>query len=442
MFEMDTLLYQGNSNDFINLVIMGDGFTASQIPSFNAQAIVFKDYFLGMKPFLYYNNYFNIFTIKVISAETGIKHPNTASDCTNLPISNPNNYFGTTFDFGGIHRLPVPLLEDKVAQVLADHFPDYDQAIIMANSPEYGGSGGPVSVTTLNSASKEISIHELGHSFGQLADEYWSGIQFAHECANMTADNNPATIRWKPWLTSGTGIGINQFTGFNWFKPTNNTCKMQLLNVPFCAVCEEAIIERIHSLVLPIRTFSPDASALVQLTNSQTFKLDLIKPIPNTLKTFWRLNSQPFALNQDSVKLVSGLLNSGVYTLQVDVTDTTAQVRTPSHGSVHFQSILWTISNTNTGIQIQKAEGQKMELLVFPNPGREEVSIQYTATQFENPSLFLYSADGKLLKQAEMKTRGENANSTAFKTRDLPAGIYRFDVVNGPFRHSVNWVKE
>lgn len=442
LFETDTLLYQGSSEQYINLVVMGDGFTASQIPNFNAQASSLINYLFNTVPFSHYKKYFNVFTIQVVSDESGIKHPGTAFDCTGLPVSNPTNYFSTTFDYAGIHRLLAPDNSVQVLEVISSHFPDFDQGIILANSTEYGGSGGSISVTSLNSASREIMIHELGHSFGLLADEYWAGMQYAHECANMTANNNPATIRWKPWLTSGTGISINQFTGFNWYKPTELACKMELLNTPFCAVCKEALIERIHSLVWPVRAFSPDTTATLQLNSDQVLKLDLIKPSPNTLKTTWKLDGQLVSLNNDSIKLLHTQLGNGLHTVVADVIDTTSLVRTSGHVTAHIQRVVWTINRLATGIAIEQTATNSLDLQIYPNPGRDRLTIRCAHTTSRNPYIMIYTTDGKKVAKIDLKPVPGTEEHFSMETHTIAAGLYRVHLVDGAFHHLVTWNKE
>jgi len=108
-FKVYTLQFYGDISKFINIVILGDGYTANQLDTFIFDAKKLSNYLFSQSPWSNYNNYFNVFAIKVISQETGTKHPNTAPDCGNsVPITNPNTYFGCTFDSNSIHRLVVP----------------------------------------------------------------------------------------------------------------------------------------------------------------------------------------------------------------------------------------------------------------------------------------------------------------------------------------------
>ena len=54
----------------------------------------------------------------------------------------------------------------------ARNVPTYDYIFVMVNDTTYGGSGGVVSTFSVNELAGEIGLHEFGHSFAGLADEY------------------------------------------------------------------------------------------------------------------------------------------------------------------------------------------------------------------------------------------------------------------------------
>jgi hypothetical protein len=351
-FDIDTLQYFGRSADYINLVILGDGYTADQLLQYSVNARTFTNYLFNQPPYNAYKNYFNVFAIQVISAESGVKHPNTAPDCNyyGVPESNPGNFFGTTFDYGGLHRLVTPTSYNKVGAVLASHIPDYDQVVLLANTTYYGGSGGAYATATLHGQSNEIALHEIGHSFAGLADEYWAGYPYAFERPNLTQESDSTRVKWKNWITPNTGIGVHRHSDTFWYKPTKGACKMELLDKKFCAVCTEATIERIHTLLSPIRAFTPDtAGAILTTPSSPNFFVSLknILTSPNTLKSTWQLNGAPVPGSRDSVEIVPGKLKEGLNNLSVSVIDTTLQTRSDSHPIDHRYTVSWTLNHTS-----------------------------------------------------------------------------------------------
>jgi hypothetical protein len=443
-FDVDTLSYQGNTGQFINVVILGDGYTSAQINTFITDANSFKNYFFNKAPFSNYKNYFNVFIVKTPSNESGVKHPRTASDCPPVathPQSNPDNYFGSTFDAYGIHRLVVPMNTAAISSVLSNNFPNYDQVFILANSTFYGGSGGAYATATLNSSSGEIAVHEIGHSFANLADEYWAGAQYAAEKPNMTQNNDPLTIKWKNWLTTGTDIGIYQFPGQPWYKPANGNCEMEVLDKQFCNVCSETIIERIHQLVNPIKSYSPVSSS-VNITSSLYFSLRLIKPIPNTLKTEWILNGNTIQTNSDSVLINPVSLNTGSNSLSVKLLDTTLLTRSSTHSTTHLYTTNWAIEKTTVGIQSVSSSNEHLIIRLFPNPASHLLNILFKTDTPADIKINIVAANGRIMEKMNRKKWLSTENAATVDLSNYPVGIYFVEFKTSGFTHMEKFIKE
>lgn len=432
VFDVDTLQYNGSPNTYINLVIVGDGYTAAQIPTFITNSTSFKNYFFTVPPFNNYQAYFNVFIIKVPSSQTGVKHPNTASDCagSGVPVSNPTNYFGTTFDYAGIHRLVVPTNNAALSSVLSTNFPNYDQVFILANSTYYGGSGGAYATATLNGSSNEIAAHEIGHSFATLADEYWAGPQYAAEKANMTQDNNPATVKWKAWLNAGTGIGIYSHPGTTWYKP-HQSCKMQFLGQPFCSVCKETLIERIHALVNPILSHAPASSSVsVSSGFNYTFSINTINPNPNTLKREWRRNSTLIATNVNSVVVAGSSFPVGSSTLTAKVVDTTTLSRSTTHPTTHIYTVTWNITRASLVAPPASSEARRnhIKLSLYPNPADDHLNIVYSLDESSRVQIDILSIDGRNVLQVQPGQIQQGTREVHADLSRLAAGTYLVQV--------------
>lgn len=349
-FSVDTILYNGNPNKYINLVFMGDGFQSGQLSSYIAKVNTLSNYLLSISPYAEYKNYFNVFAIMVPSIGSGTDHPGTATDVIEpaFPVANVNTYFNSTFDYYSIHRLLVPQNFSGINTVLINSFPFYDQSLMLVNSVEYGGSGGGTATTSLQASAYDILIHEMGHSFANLADEYYAGDFYAAEKTNMTQQTNPTLVKWKNWIGYG-GVGVYQHCcGGNsglWYKPTNNSCKMEALVNPFCPVCKEAIVEKIHqSFGTTINSYQPNQSTIPFCSQPIKFKVSLIQPISNTLRIKWELNGNNIAMNIDSVTITPGQLNVGNNNLSAQVLDTTALTRDSLHTINHTYTVSWTVN--------------------------------------------------------------------------------------------------
>src|SRR5687768_7333772 len=110
-FPTDTVVKKGPLNKRINFVYLSDGYVLGELTTFSTDVTTINNKLFITTPFKEYINYFNVFQVKVPSAESGAKHAHTASDCPDVsvqPIYDPKNYFGSRFDYGGIHRLLVP----------------------------------------------------------------------------------------------------------------------------------------------------------------------------------------------------------------------------------------------------------------------------------------------------------------------------------------------
>ncbi|MCA0231057.1 MAG: M64 family metallopeptidase [Bacteroidetes bacterium] len=349
-FPTESLLNNGDRSKLINIVVLGDGYTAAQQDQFRTDAQNITNYLFSVTPFKEYKNYFNVDIVKVPSNQSGAKHPATATDVNEpvIPASNPDNYFGSTFDYANIHRLLVPTKYAAISSVLASNFPDYDQVLIIVNSTEYGGSGGAYATTSINASAFEIAVHELGHSFSALSDEYWAGDVYARESANMTQQTNPSLVKWKNWYGINS-VGIFQHgTSGNqalWYRPHQN-CKMRFLGVNFCSVCREAIVEQIHNLASPITSFSPANSATLTANSNLTFALSTLKPVPNTLEITWTLNGNSLITNSDTYLLNTSNLASGNNTLVAKVIDKTTLSKSDTHPTTHQYLVSWNIQYT------------------------------------------------------------------------------------------------
>ena len=436
LFKMDTLQFKGDTDKYINVVIMGDGYTATEQEIFIQDARSIFNTIYGQPPWSNYLNYFNAFAIRVISEQSGAKHPNTASDCNSasphVPVSSPHTYFDSSFDSYDIHRLVIPNNVSNIVQVLSSHFPNYDQVLIIANSSFYGGSGGAFATSTKESMSSEIMAHEMGHSFGYLADEYYVGDQYSREQPNMTQQTDPSLIKWKNWMKTNQ-VGIFQHccggNSAQWYKPHEN-CKMQFLGRPFCSVCSETIIERIHQLVNPVVSYLPLSSTVNSPERLLDFKLTgLMKPMPNTLKITWELDGKMINSNMDSVKIDQSLLSGGIHTLNCMVADTSTLVRLDSHRTDHFSLVSWTIHKTPTNIRLGSTDNQ-VAFSVFPNPSKEFLTISIEMDKRAELAIHIISAEGKMIRQVSKKAWVNGTISKTISIADLPPGAYilRFNV--------------
>lgn len=411
VFDVDTIQYNGSSDTLINVVFLGDGYTADQLDKFVTDAKNTSEVLFTEVPFANYKNYFNVFLIKVPSNVTG-----AAAD----PDSLIDNYFGSTYNaYFDIERLLVPMRSSKISNVLAHNFPNYDQVLMIVNDNKYGGSGGWVATFSTNSSAFEICLHELGHSFSKLADEYWAGEQYSREAINMTQQTDTSLVKWKNWY-GDFEIGLFPHSESpEWYRPHQN-CKMRYLGRDFCAVCRQGIIEKVYSLVSPLISYSPNSPELVPLEFPVSFELELIEPDPNSLKMEWYLNGQNLNTNSDSLILEGKALHAGKNNLSVTVEDTTTMLRADESQTIQLTTINWGIENNITGLKELQYISNKMELSIYPNPFAERLHISIDQTELKEIKIDLVDISGRVRHKQALSTSGVNTLTTS----NLEAGNY------------------
>ena len=435
VFDKETIKKASDDNDKrINLVILSEGYTISELAKFKTDAINFTNAMFNESPFKEYANYFNVHIVKVISNDSGSDHPGNAIDVAEpyngLPTKFVDTYFNATYDAYGTHRLLYYEIDGnaanntqaKIYAVLAANFPTYDQALILVNSAEYGGSGGEFPMAYSGSWGAKVIIHELGHSLFNLKDEYYPGDALAAEAINMTKETNPNLIRWKNWLTTN-GVGIYQYTCTtgnctDWYKPHEN-CIMEKIDKPFCSVCKEGIIEKIHSMISPIDAYSPVSNTVTSPSFPLEFQLNLVKPIPNTLKSKWTLNTVDFAADVDAVSVLETDLNIGINTLTVAVNDETSLLKVNNHDTFHLYTVTWTIDKT-LGVEAITSKTSNFNITMFPNPSNTITNFKFESDAETNLKVDIVGLDGKLMKSVVVS----NYQIHQVDVGNLSSGIY------------------
>ncbi|SDG61776.1 M64 family metallopeptidase [Epilithonimonas hungarica] len=395
IFDLVPLVQNGSKDKRINLVILGDGYTASEQSAFMEDATFVSDYLMNKQPYSNYKNYFNVYALKVISPQSGVKHPGTASDVTEpvIPVSNPTNYFNTSYDTSGTHRCIYGSV-NKVTQTLAANIPEFDMALILGNDTEYGGCGGTYAFLSRNEQAPDVAYHELGHSFGKLADEYW--FSGSGESPNKTKTSDPETVRWKNWLNTGS-VGIYQFSeNTAWYRPHQN-CEMRYLNKQFCNVCKETLVEKIHTVKNPIDSFTPTNTSTISTNSNIDLVVNLILPIPNTLKSEWKVNGTTIQNDVSNITIQPDQLNVGNNTVLFSVYDNTTMVRTNNHSTIHLSTISWTISKTQLGVSDIKSN--EYDFVLYPNPAKDYFILEGKSISNEKIKVEILDSSGKLIKK-------------------------------------------
>ena len=237
-FHLNKISVTGDDQESIVFLFVGDGFTKKEQPIFDKKVEKLKNYILKTNPFVQFKDNINFYSLNVISNESG---------AANNPKYLKDTYFQSSYNCFNIERLLVPF-NPSAAFELADYYvPNYDYIIMVVNDERYGGSGGTIPVTSINSDSYEILVHEMGHTVGGLSDEYWAGDIYAAETSNMSQVKDPLKVRWKGYIGKN-GIGVYPYEeNPKWFRPSQN-CKMRFLGNEFCDVCISTLTQKLENL--------------------------------------------------------------------------------------------------------------------------------------------------------------------------------------------------
>ena len=128
---LTTIRANGSPANRVDLVVMGDGYTESELLKYDADVDAFIVGLFGQSPFAEYQNYFNVHRVDLVSAESGSDHP------SRTPPVFKNTALDGTFDCNGIQRLTCANLS-KVNTVLSGIQPDMrDLVLVLLNDPEY-----------------------------------------------------------------------------------------------------------------------------------------------------------------------------------------------------------------------------------------------------------------------------------------------------------------
>ncbi|MGB0862954.1 MAG: M64 family metallopeptidase [Saprospiraceae bacterium] len=446
-YPVTAIINNGPDAKRVNYVVLGDGYKSNELTTYISDVTNISNSLFNASPFKEYKNFFNVYAIEVPSNESGADHPATASDVVEpiFPAASVDNAFGSTFDAFNIHRLLVPMDNQAIISVLSNNFPSYDQVMVMVNSSHYGGSGGWLATSSTAASASEIAIHELGHSFAGLADEYWAGDVYAAEKPNMTATSDPNAVKWKDWVgTNSVGVFPHGASGnqANWHRPHQN-CKMRYLGVDYCSVCSEAIIDKIYSLVTPIEASLPLNSNVIYNGSPLDFGLTLVYPSPNTLTIEWELNGTVIG-SSEQLTISESQLTLSNNTLVARVTDNTTMSKSyaPANGYVFTKS--WNIQNptlTNVGEVIASDEITKFYYKAFPNPVQDNLTVQYFYNgKTTDANLSILSVDGKLLKE-KMVNLVNGDNNFQVEMSEFSEGIYIININNELLKASFQVVK-
>jgi hypothetical protein len=173
----------------VDFLILGDGYTNRELKKFEADARRLTEVLFATSPFKEHRQDFNVWALCPPAAESGISRPSTG-----IYRDSP---LGATYDAFGSERYVLTFDNHALRKVA--QFAPYEFIEILANNRTYGGGGIFNLYSTVaadNAFANYVFVHEFGHHFAGLADEYYtSSVAYA-----------PATERVEPWEPNATAL--------------------------------------------------------------------------------------------------------------------------------------------------------------------------------------------------------------------------------------------
>ncbi len=384
VWPVTTVMDNGPTANRIDLVMLGDGYTAGEMTTYEAHVDAALADFFSEEPFAAYSTYFNVHRVDVVSNESGV-------DEIDLGIFKDT---ALDMEYGCFNIARLLCINVSKAYDAAASAPAVDQILALANSTRYGGAGYPFdNLGTFagdNSLAVEIGLHEFGHSFADLADEYdyadgatYTGPEpIEPNVSILTAGQQIAqSTKWYRWMDLP---NVDTFVGamyhqFGLYRPTSNS-KMRSLNRPFEQINVEQFVISIYESVSPIDDATPPSA--VPLPHTTTFFVTVLEPVDHSLDIQWSIDGTDVpgatstTFTPSDVAIVPCL-----HDLSVSVIDNTARVRDPNaRASLLTASRQWQIDVPGECTVIPEPGG-KTRGLTFTGPASAVATASGTAIQ-------------------------------------------------------------
>ena len=249
------IIKNGDSHQCIDIAILAEGYTAKEQQLFYQDAKKASESIFNHEPFRSLKHHFNVVAVHSISQESGVSIPNQSLWKETAFLS----HFDTFYSKRYLTTSRVKAIHNALSGV------PYEHIIILANTKQYGGGGIFNSFTLTNTQHPSFApvvVHEFGHSFAGLADEYfYEDETLDYPLTIEPWEQNVTTLvnfesKWQDLLTPNTPIPtpidekenypVGVYEGARYmtqkmYRPAYN-CRMRTNAASdFCPVCQRAI---------------------------------------------------------------------------------------------------------------------------------------------------------------------------------------------------------
>ena len=202
-----TVFENGSPASKLDLLMLGEGYAEKDLPKFHADVKKLAALLFSYEPFKSRRSDFNVRALDLASSESGVLRPDSKI-FRRTPLSVQYGIFGS--------ERYVLTYDDRALREAASAAP-YDFLEILVNDARYGGGGifnDQATAAVDSSWAEYLFVHEFGHHFAGLADEYY-GSDVAYETGgarpepwepNVTALTDPQTLKWRDLVERGTPL--------------------------------------------------------------------------------------------------------------------------------------------------------------------------------------------------------------------------------------------
>ena len=195
----------GPPSSKVDLLLIGDGYTAAERDKWHRDAARLAEALFAVPPFRERRRDFNVWAIDVASDESGVSRPSDGVF--------RRSAVRATYDAFGSERYVLAFDDSRLREVAAAA--PYDFIEVVVNDRKYGGGGIHnlyATVSADNEFTPYVFVHEFGHHFAALGDEYYTSPDVYEAAAgrpeptdpNVTAD--PRAAKWKDLVVAGTPL--------------------------------------------------------------------------------------------------------------------------------------------------------------------------------------------------------------------------------------------
>ena len=331
----------------LNLVIVGDGFTAAEQQKLRDAAVKFSQVFFTSKEIGTHRDGWSLHVLDAVSAQSGADDPSTNTLVDTL--------FDGNFGCAGVDRLYC-VNSTKVFSYVFQHYPQFDFVLVAGNSTKYGGAGGSISTFTLHPSATDVAIHELGHSFARLADEYVDEASapmylpyYCETCyANITQLTDLNQVKWRHWFSDPAKVptqpgqaGVGLFEGGyyhskGFYRPKHNSFMLEL-GQPIGEINGEAWVNQLYQTIGMYHSQQPQQPQVVQ-QRGQNQQFSLVLSVGSAQQQVqWYLNSQLLPQFDGKTSISCCQEQQQNYQLKAVITDISGLIKAPALVSKEVQ---------------------------------------------------------------------------------------------------------